>query len=36
MQATDADSTIAEYQMTDNKYFEMNNITGSFYANTTP
>ncbi|XP_058466683.1 cadherin-87A isoform X2 [Malaya genurostris] len=28
MQATDADSTVAEYQMTDNAYFEINNTTG--------
>ncbi|XP_055623372.1 cadherin-87A [Toxorhynchites rutilus septentrionalis] len=28
MQATDADSTVAEYRMTDNSYFEINNTTG--------
>ncbi|XP_058058428.1 cadherin-87A [Anopheles bellator] len=28
MQATDADSTIAEYRMTDNGFFEINNTTG--------
>lgn len=28
MQATDADSTIAEYRMTENGFFEINNTTG--------
>uniref|UniRef100_A0A8D8JF25 Cadherin-87A n=1 Tax=Culex pipiens TaxID=7175 RepID=A0A8D8JF25_CULPI len=28
LQATDADSTVAEYRMTDNSYFEINNTTG--------
>jgi hypothetical protein len=28
LQATDADSTISEYKINDNKYFEINNITG--------
>ncbi|XP_055585161.1 cadherin-87A [Uranotaenia lowii] len=28
MQATDADSTVAEYRMTDNGYFEIDNTTG--------
>lgn len=28
MQATDADSTVAEYRMTDNSHFEINNTTG--------
>lgn len=28
MQATDADSNVAEYRMTDNSHFEINNTTG--------
>lgn len=29
LQATDADSTIAEYKLNENDYFQINNVTGT-------
>lgn len=31
LQATDADSNVGEYSITDNEYFEINNVTGNQY-----
>lgn len=32
LQATDADSNIEEYHLSDNDYFTINNLTGLFYT----